>query len=207
MLVSVTPNWETPVDSSEFELAERKIDTAIINAPKVADPNLVPAPVLYQPKYTIREEIKINMKRFEFVLIMLILCLNCHRTPTQVDQIELREDFSESEFKEAIIGKWESVFEIPGKQNIGYLELTRQGNAKIIIKQDGNKKEHKGSYSLTFLRPPMEGNVTLAELTIITSKESIILSRVNFGIHNAFPAEVFFLRIDKEPYGVLQRMI
>lgn len=106
------------------------------------------------------------MNRFEFILIILIFFLSCHKTPTQVDQIELREGLSEFEFKEAIIGKWKSVHEIPGKQNIEYLELTSQGNAKIIIKQDGNKKEYKGSYSLAFLRPPTEGMVTLAELTI-----------------------------------------
>ena len=147
------------------------------------------------------------MNRFEFTLIMLIFCLCCHKTPTQIDQIELREDLSESEFKKAIIGKRQSVYEIPGKQNVEYLELTRHGNAKIIIKQDGDKKEYKGSYSITFLRPPTEGMVTLAEFTIKTSKENIILSRVNFGLHNAFPVEAgFLLRIDNEPYGVLKKI-
>jgi len=147
-----------------------------------------------------------NIKKFIVILIALIFYESCHKTPTQIDQIELREGLSASEFKEAIIGKWQSVYEIPGKQNIEYLELTRQGNAKIIIKSDGNKKEYKGGYSITFLRPPTEGMVTLAELTIKTSKENITLSWVNFGHHNAFPVEVFFLMIDKEPYGVLQRI-
>lgn len=148
------------------------------------------------------------MKRFEFILIMLIFCLGCHKTPTQVDQIELREGLSASEFKEAIIGKWQSVYEKPGKENVLYLELSRKGSAKIIIKKDSDKKEYEGNYSIDFLRPPSIGMVTLAELTIKTSKENIILSRVNFGLHNAFPVEAgFLLRIDNEPYGVLKKII
>jgi hypothetical protein len=161
---------------------------------------------LYQPKQAVREENKIIMNRFEFILVMFIVCLGCHKTPTQVDQIKLREGLSASEFKEAIIGKWKSVYEIPEKQNIEYLELGRKGNAKIIIKQDGNKKEYKGSYSIVFLRPPTVGMITFAELTIKTAKESIILSRVYFGIHNAVPIEGCLLRNDNEPYGVLQKI-
>ncbi len=46
VLVSITPGWDASVDSSEIELVARKIDRAIINAPKVADANLVPAPVV-----------------------------------------------------------------------------------------------------------------------------------------------------------------
>lgn len=144
------------------------------------------------------------MKRIEFILIILIFSLDCCRTPTEVNQTELREGLSESEFRAAILGKWESVFEHPGKQNVAYLELTCQGKAKITITHDGNKKEYKGGYSITFLRPPTEGMVTLAELTIKTSNENIILSRVNFGLHNAVPFDEYLLRIEKEPYGVLR---
>jgi hypothetical protein len=50
--------------------------------------------------------------------------------------------------------------------------------------------------------------VTFAELTIKTSEKNIILSRVNFGLHNALPLEAGpFLRIDEAPYGVLKKII
>lgn len=147
-----------------------------------------------------------KLKKICYVLVMLIFFLGCHKTPNAVDQIELREDLSESEFKTALIGKWQSVYEHPGKQNVAYLEIERWGGVKVIIKRDGNPTEYEGTYRLSLLRPPLEGNVTLAELTISASKETILLSRVNFGLHNAFSAEEYFLRIDQEPYGVLKKI-
>ena len=146
--------------------------------------------------------------KFKFFLIVFMICLGCHTTPTQVEQIELRSDFSESEFKEAIIGEWQSVYEIKGEENIKYLELGEQGKVKLILEKDSIGIEYEGHYSVDFLRPPSEGMVTLAELTISTSKGSIILSHVNFGLHNALPAESGpFLRIDNSPYGVLKKAI
>ncbi len=80
------------------------------------------------------------MNRFELILVMLIVCLGCHKTPTRIDQIELlKEDLSESEFKEAIFGKWKSVYEKQGKENVESLELNRNGEAKIIIKKNSIK--------------------------------------------------------------------
>ena len=151
-----------------------------------------------------------NNKNFIFILIVLIFCFSCNKTPNDSQefqsQIKLKDDLSETEFKKAIVGKWESVFEAQGKKSIEYLELNQEGDAKIIIKIDGNKKEYDGNYSITYLRTPAEGMVTLAELTIKTDKESIILSRMNFGLHNAFPTNSgYFLRNDEEPFGVLKK--
>ena len=149
-----------------------------------------------------------NFNFFKLILTALIFCLNCQNTPTEVEQIKLREDLSEDEFKKAIIGNWQSVYEAPGKEIVDYLELDLQGNTKIIIKQDGNKKEYQGSYRIIFLRPPTKGMVTLAELTIQTSGENIILSQVNFGLHSAVHDQVgFLLRIDQKPYGALEKII
>ena len=120
------------------------------------------------------QEIKMDIYTFKLILIVLIFSFGCDKSPNQIDQIEYREDLSESEFKEAIIGKWESVYETPGKANVDYLELTNYNNAKIIIKQDSSKKEYNGSYSIIFLRSPSEDMVTLAELTLKTSEENII---------------------------------
>ncbi len=142
---------------------------------------------------------------YKIILIALIFSFSCDKIPNQINQIEYRENLSGSEFKEAIIGKWESVYKMQGKENVEYLELTRQGIAKIIIEKDGITIWYFGSYYVDFLRPPTDYMVTFAELTIKTSKGNIILSRVNFGLHNGVPFDELLLRIDKEPYGVLKK--
>ena len=142
----------------------------------------------------------------KFCLAALVLGLGCTETPTQFEQPELREDFSEAEFKEAIIGKWQSVYEKPGQENVEYLELGQQGNAKAIIVQNDSRREFEGNYAVSFLRPPTKEVVTFAELTISMPGGDLKLSKVNFGLHNAFPVESgLFLRIDEAPYGVLRR--
>ena len=151
-------------------------------------------------------------KTIHVIITLLFLSLGCDKTPNdnqaQQNQIELREDFSASEFKEAIVGKWHSVWERPGEEYVKYLELHQQGEAKIIISKDIDSKLSEGNYSINFLRPPATGNVTFAEITIATSNDTIILSRVNFGYHSAFPMEGdLLLRIDEAPYGVLKRLI
>ncbi|MFA9391505.1 MAG: hypothetical protein ACERKD_16970 [Prolixibacteraceae bacterium] len=120
---------------------------------------------------------------------------------------ELKENFSDSEFKEAIIGKWQSIFEHEGQENVIYLELSNQNKAKITIEKESKQNKYEGDYKVSYLRPPDEGMVTLAEITILTSNDTLVLSRVNFGLHNYFPAERGpFLRIDQSPYGVMERI-
>ena len=148
-----------------------------------------------------------NLTKSKIYLFGLIICLCCNNEPIST-KVELRSDFSESEFKNAIIGKWKSVYEITGEENVIYLELSEQGKVELILEKNSVRKEFVGNYSVDFLRPPSEGKVTFAELTITTSNgDMIILSRVNFGLHNAMPeGSGFFLRIDESPFGVLKRM-
>jgi hypothetical protein len=153
--------------------------------------------------------IKNNIK-IQLLFIILILCLGCNNTSSENQEhkirIELKGNLSGAEFKEAIIGKWGSVFYYPDKENIEYLELDKNGNAKIIIEKDTDKKEFKGNYTINFLRPPAKSMITFAEIIIKTSGYEIVLSRVNFGMHNGVPYKWGnLLRIDSEPPGVLLR--
>lgn len=120
--------------------------------------------------------------------------------------IELRENLSESEFKEALIGYWENQFEHQGKKNVEILDINSNDSAKIIITLDNMQNEYSGVYSIDLLRPYEEGKITLAKLTLKTDNDVLILINLNFGLHNAFSVnEGYFLRIDDEPYGVMKR--
>jgi hypothetical protein len=122
-----------------------------------------------------------------------------------IDRNNLRDDLSASEFKNALIGKWQSVFELEGWENVTYLKLDNQGKAGIILEKDGVSQEYSGDYTVDFIYEPMPENVTLAEITISGPEKEIVLSRVNFGLHNAFRYGIF-LRIEKPPLGVLERV-
>ncbi len=134
-----------------------------------------------------------------------MLCC-CKDSMQEVSNLVLDEGFSETEFKEAIIGKWESVYEIEGKDNVMCLGLTKELTACIVLKKENIEKEFAGNYTINFLRPPQEGFVTLGKISIITSKDSIILSRIIFSLHNGVSVDKVFLRIFDEPYGTLDRI-
>ena len=142
------------------------------------------------------------------LLFSIVSFLSCNKESTSNFQaIELRDNLSSTEFTNAIIGEWQSVFENEAHENVIYLKLDKQGKAKITIVKDGAETEYSGDYTVGFMREPSEGSVTLANINISTSGNEIVLSRVNFGLHNAFPADSgLYLRIDEPPYGVLQRI-
>lgn len=134
------------------------------------------------------------------------LCISCGKNPIEGSEIELREDLTEEEFRQAILGEWQSVYEIEGAGNVTYLNLGRENDIDITICKNSVEKKFSGEYSLSFMRTPVLGTVTLAEIDIQASDTLIVLSRINFGLHNAVPIrEVLFLRIDDAPYGVLDR--
>ena len=146
----------------------------------------------------------INVTLFVF---SIILCFCCNKESDKKNEaIELRSNFSETEFKNALIGEWKSVFEHAGYENVIYLKFDNQGKVKITIEKDGVENEYYGDYSVEFLREPAEENITIAKINISSSDKEIVLSQVNFGLHNAFPASRLFLRIDESPYGVLERI-
>lgn len=144
---------------------------------------------------------------FSTILIFLFIC--CEESITNSNEfqsnIEIREDLSASEFKEAIIGMWGNQLIIQDKANIEELDLSRSGTARIIIVENNVRKVLIGEYFVTFMRPPELGSVTLAEITIKNSKETIVLSRVNFGFLNIVSSEEHLLIIEREPYGVMKK--
>ena len=161
------------------------------------------------------EEIKMKKIIRTFFVLNIVLCFCCNKesdknneaSDNKNEAIELRDNFSETEFKNALIGEWRSVFELAGKENVIYLKFDNQGKARIIIEKDSVEKEYSGDYTVDFLREPAEEMMTIARIIISSSDKEIVLSWVNFGLHNAFPADYgLFLRIEKPPYGVLERI-
>lgn len=126
--------------------------------------------------------------------------------PANTSTIELKEDFSASDFKSALVGKWKSIFSYKDKQNIQRLEFASDGNASLVIEQANKSQEYSGPYTISFERAPDAGAVTFATITIRPRESNpIVLSRVNFGLHNGVHADQgLLLRIDSEPHGVLK---
>ena len=148
-----------------------------------------------------------------FLGISLILFFSCKKESdkNELDKknepIELRSNFSETEFKNALIGEWKSVFENEEYENVIYLKFNIQGKSIIKIKKDNVENEYSGDYTVSFIREPAEGYITLAKISISCSDKEIVLSQVSFGLHNAFHPDLgLFLRVDEPPYGVLERV-
>ncbi|HAH23734.1 MAG TPA: hypothetical protein DCL77_08250 [Prolixibacteraceae bacterium] len=121
--------------------------------------------------------------------------------------MELKDNFSELEFKEAIVGVWRSVFELEGERNIECLELNGQGKAKVTIVKQGVKEVFEGSYNVSFLRPVTDFEITFGEITITGENGNLVLSRINFGLHSGtLVFRGMVLRIDTSPYGTMNRM-
>jgi hypothetical protein len=149
------------------------------------------------------------MKTLKSLVLILsfLLCFCCGELNTKIDILELRSDFTETEFKAAIVGKWQSVYELAENKNVIFLKFYEQNNVKVTTKKNDAKEDFDGSYSVEFLRPASKGIVTWAKITIKTTTGELILPRVSFDKHNAFSVGTeLFLRIDESPYGVLKRM-
>jgi len=86
-------------------------------------------------------------------------------------------------------------------------KFDNKGKARIIIQKNDDGKEYSGAYSVGFLRETAVDNITLARITISGSNKEIILSRVSFGLHNAFPEDSgLFLSIEDPPFGPLKKL-
>ncbi len=150
------------------------------------------------------------MSKIHFSICLIFVFIGCEGSITSsieyYSNVEIRENLLAFEFKEAIIGRWENQLIIQDKANIEKLDLSRSGKARIIIVENNARKVLIGEYFVTFRQPPDIGSVTLAEITIKNSAESIVLSHVNFGLHNMVGgSDENFLRIDSEPYGVMKK--
>ena len=121
----------------------------------------------------------------------------------------IRENLSEQEFANALIGKWETVFAHPSGHNIQAADFRANGTATLVITKDKSKETKTGTYRVQFERKPDPHMITFGRIVIETTPGQLVLSRVNFGSHNGvlFPDANSspFLRIDKEPYGVLKK--
>ncbi len=121
--------------------------------------------------------------------------------------MELRDNFSEDEFENAIIGAWKSAYEHPDNANVMYLSIDCEKKAEITIEENGSSEHFIGDLTVEYLRPTSSGMVTLAKLIITSKEEEIELSRVWFGLNNfiAIPPEgELYLRNMGSPSATLQ---
>ena len=105
---------------------------------------------------------------FLSILIVTVLLIVCNKNNiTENEEIDLSNYagyLSSADFKEAVIGKWNSVFEHQGKENVNYLELTKQGKALVKIRKENTEKTYGGDYEVVFSRPPDEEKKTIASV-------------------------------------------
>jgi hypothetical protein len=120
--------------------------------------------------------------------------------------VELREDLGREEFIRALSGEWVSAWGHPSREFVSSLTLAADGTGTVAVQaQSGAQRVVTGPYAISFLRPPAEGSVTLAEITIgAPPGEQVVLGSVSFGLHNALPGGPY-LRVDGLPSAVLQR--
>ena len=139
-------------------------------------------------------------------------CANHVTAPTDVvpmhdvAEARLKEDLGREEFTRALIGEWVSAWDDPSRDFVRSLTLTGQGMATVTIQERyGEQRVVAGPYAISFVRPPAQGSVTLADIAIVApSGEKVVLARVSFGLHNAVLGGPY-MRVDRSPRAVLKR--
>jgi hypothetical protein len=119
---------------------------------------------------------------------------------------ELHPSLSAPNFAAALIGHWETAFAAPGRTNVTRAEFRRDGTATVVVVNGKRETKHTGPYRLEFERPPATNMVTLAKITIQHDGGELILSHVNFDMHNGVQYGRVLLRIDGQPVGALDRV-
>ncbi len=119
----------------------------------------------------------------------------------------LYEDLSREAYLRALIGEWMSAWDDTSRDFVRSLTLTEGGMATVTIQERfGEQRVIAGTYAIAFLRPPAQGSVTLADITIVApSGEKVVLASASFGLHNAVIGGPY-LRIDGDPVAVLKRV-
>jgi hypothetical protein len=119
----------------------------------------------------------------------------------------LREDLGREEFTSAVVGEWVSAWDNPSRDFVRTLVLAAEGTATVTIQeQGGESRVVAGPYAISYVRPPAQGSVTLAEITIgAPPGEVVVLEQASFGLHNALPGGPY-LRVDGDPSAVLKRL-
>lgn len=117
---------------------------------------------------------------------------------------ELKDNFSEVEFENAIIGTWTSAFEWEDNVNVMFLKIDCENNAEIILEGNGQIESYVGELTVEYHRPASPGNITLAILIITSEDDEIVLSDVSFGGNNMISAENLYLLNHSPPFATLE---
>ena len=118
--------------------------------------------------------------------------------------VELRGNFSEDEFENAIIGTWQSALESEDRTHVRFLKIDCEKNVEITIVENGLSESYIGDLFVEYLRPTSPSMITRAKLIITTKVEEIVLSDVQFGRNNFLPYDNLYLRNYLSPYATLE---
>jgi len=118
--------------------------------------------------------------------------------------VEFRENFSETEFENAIIGTWKSAFEWEDNVNVMFLKIDCENKVEIRIEENSLVESYVGDLTVEYVFPVGPGYVTRAKLIITTKNEEIILSDMGFGKNNMISAENLYLRNYDTPHATLE---
>jgi hypothetical protein len=150
---------------------------------------------------------------YSFCFLLFTILLGCNNEPDpdpcpEPELVELRENFSEAEFENAIIGTWISVYEHPENAIVIFMSIDCYKKTEITIRENNISEQFKGDLTIEYLRPTSPEMVTLAKLTINMKEDQIELSRVWFGLNNFIsipPEGELYLRNLGSPSATLQR--
>ena len=158
------------------------------------------------------------MRVILLIVLLIVLCFGCVTKNSSEDRkvdsylalSEVEDNTYARDFANAIIGKWETVFTNPNGDNIKSAEFSPDGVVRLVVTRGNISEAKTGKYRIQFERKPSANMVTLGRIVVETRPGELVLSRVWFGDHNGvmFPDANYrpFLRVDKEPYGVMKRM-
>jgi tetratricopeptide (TPR) repeat protein len=128
--------------------------------------------------------------------------------PSDTLNSPLPGDMNAEGFSRALLGTWKSAYTYRKRGNVQLARFLPNGTAAITVVKDGLKNTMSGQYKLEFEREPRAHMVTFARITIKSLQGDLVLSRVSFSSHNGVVATKGpLLRIDKEPYGALERVL
>jgi hypothetical protein len=133
-------------------------------------------------------------------ILAIILFQNCSK---EDDEIALRTDFTNEELEKALVGKWETAFEIPGYENVTFLEYKGDGTATATLKNAGKTYSGPCTIEFVYVDPVYRAE---ADLTISGQEDELILDNLGFDYCRIIPYDSTIYLTISWPVSVLKRV-
>ena len=120
----------------------------------------------------------------------------------------LADDLNAEEFGLALRGRWKSAYAGDKGDQVMQADFYDDGTVRLVVARGQVEDVLSGIYRVEFEREPCAGQVTLANIVIESERGEFKLSRAHFGAHSrVLPVKGPLLRMDQEPYGVLEKIL